>query len=74
MFDSIQNIDNVAIPIVGICIIFALMVAAYLEPKKDYSRKIFIFMDVGMDGHLAKPIDPERMYESISTALKERTD
>lgn len=44
MFDSIQNIDNVAIPIVGICIIFALMVAAYLEPKKDYSRKIFIFM------------------------------
>ena len=44
MVTSIPDIANIAVPIIGGCIIFSLLVAAYLEPKKDYSRKIYIFM------------------------------
>lgn len=44
MITSIVHIEDIAIPIVGICIIFALAVAAYVEPKKDFSRGIYITM------------------------------
>jgi len=44
LVNYIPNVENIAIPIVGMCIIFALMIAAYLEQKKDYSRKVFIMM------------------------------
>jgi len=33
-----------AMPVVGLCIILPLGLAAYFEPKKDYSRRIFLSM------------------------------
>ncbi len=44
MVTSIPQSEGIVIPILGLCIIFALAVAAYLEPKKDYSRRVYIFM------------------------------
>jgi signal transduction histidine kinase/BarA-like signal transduction histidine kinase len=33
-----------ALPVVGICILLSLAIAAYFEPKKDFSRRIFLSM------------------------------
>jgi signal transduction histidine kinase len=44
MVTSIPQIEGIAIPVLGLCIIFALAIAAFLEPKKDYSRRVYIFM------------------------------
>jgi signal transduction histidine kinase/CheY-like chemotaxis protein len=35
---------ELTIPIIGICIVLSLGIAAYLEPQKDYSRRTFIQM------------------------------
>ena len=38
------SIENLIVPILGLCILLPLFAAAYLEPKKDYSRRTFISM------------------------------
>ena len=35
---------QLALPILGICIVLSLGIAAYLEPQKDYSRRTYIQM------------------------------
>ena len=39
-----EGLQNIAIPLLGICILLPLAVAAYLEPKKDFSRRVFLTM------------------------------
>ena len=36
--------ENLLVPLAGICILLVLGLAAYMEPKKDYSRRIYLFM------------------------------
>ena len=36
--------ENLAIPVLGLCVVLALGIAAYMEPQKDYSRKTYIQM------------------------------
>ena len=52
MVTYIPQIEGIVIPILGLCIIFALAVAAYFEPKKDYSRRLYIFMNQGEEEKL----------------------
>jgi hypothetical protein len=44
MTESILKAAELAVPILGICIVLSLGVAAYLEPQKDYSRRTYIQM------------------------------
>ena len=38
--------ENLLVPLAGICILLVLGLAAYMEPKKDYSRRIYLFMGI----------------------------
>ncbi len=44
MTDILWKTENLAIPVLGICIVLSLGIAAYLEPQKDYSRRTYIQM------------------------------
>lgn len=41
---SVIEIENVIIPVLGLCIIMALAIATLMEENRDYSRKLFIYM------------------------------
>jgi len=44
MTDILLKTENLAIPILGLCVVLSLGIAAYMEPQKDYSRKTYILM------------------------------
>lgn len=44
MTDIILEAEDLAIPILGLCVVLSLGIAAYLEPQKDYSRRTYIQM------------------------------
>jgi hypothetical protein len=41
---SLSSSIGIVIPILGLCCLLPLAAAAYLEPKKDYSRRLYICM------------------------------
>ena len=43
-----------ALPVVGLCILLSLAIAANFEPKKDYSRRIFLSMNAGPASELSE--------------------
>jgi hypothetical protein len=53
MTGVILKTENLAIPILGLCIVLFLGIAAYLEPQKDYSRRTYIQMLVSCAAILA---------------------
>lgn len=53
MTGIILKTENLAIPILGLCVVLFLGIAAYLEPQKDYSRKTYIQMLVSCAAILA---------------------
>jgi len=44
MTDILLKTENLAIPVLGLCVVLALGIAAYMEPQKDYSRRTYIQM------------------------------
>lgn len=44
MTDILLKTEDLAIPVLGLCVVLSLGVAAYLEPQKDYSRRTYILM------------------------------
>jgi len=44
MTDILLKTENLAIPILGLCVVLSLGIAAYAEPQKDYSRRTYIQM------------------------------
>jgi|GEM_PF-741232 len=44
MEDILLKTEDLAIPILGLCVVLSLGIAAYLEPQKDYSRRTYIQM------------------------------
>jgi len=44
MYHSLDLMENIAIPIIGLCITIALSIAAHLETHRDYSRNVYVMM------------------------------
>jgi signal transduction histidine kinase/ActR/RegA family two-component response regulator len=49
---SLSSSIGIVIPILGLCCLLPLAAAAYLEPKKDYSRRLYICMLLACAGIL----------------------
>ena len=44
MSASLITFNDIVIPVIGICILVPLIAATYFEPRRDYSRRVYIAM------------------------------
>ena len=61
-YDTTAAIRDLQRPDAGKVPIIAMTADAFLDDQKKC-------LDAGMNGHLAKPIDANRMYQTLATAI-----